>query len=495
VKETEDMALVFAADVPAATVSDRVRRGQLVRLATGVYTDDVTSDPAAVVAREWHAIVGRMFPRGVITDRSAVTGGPVEGVLYLSHSGRGREAELPGMTVTARTGAGPLDGDIALPGGLYQAGKGRALAENTRPSRSRGGRPRRTLDLAELGDWVDRLCQIDGAQLLAEYRENAEHVADAVGAPKDAVRKLAQLIGAALGTQRVQTASKALTARQASLPYDQDRIRLFDRLITGLRQSAPQNRSADDPCDPRYTFLPFFEAYFSNFIEGTEFELDEAIAVVYDNKQIPGRGSDSHDLLGTYKVVSGMEEMSTLASTPDEFLQLLRSRHATIMGGRPDKRPGFFKEVPNRAGDSVFVLPGLVPGTLGAGWERILELDTAFERAVYVMFLISEVHPFDDGNGRLARVTMNTELVAGLQSRIIVPTVFRDDYLGGLRRMTRQHDPSVLIKAMRYTHDYTSQIDFADLNRATGTLRATNAFHEPDSYERLTLPASLAAGD
>jgi hypothetical protein len=493
VKETEDMALVFAADMPAATISDRVRRGQLVRLATGVYTDDVTSDPAAVVAREWHAIAGRMFPRAVITDRSAITGGPVDGVLYLSHDGRGREAELPGMTVIARAGAGPLDGDIALPGGLYQAGKGRALAENTRPSRSRGGRTRRTLDAAELGNWVDRLCQIDGAQRLAEYRENAEHVAEAVGTPNDAVRKLAQLIGAALGTQRVRTTSKALTARQASLPYDQDRIRVFDRLITGLRESAPQNRPADDPRDPRYTFLPFFEAYFSNFIEGTEFELDEAIAVVYDNKVIPGRGSDSHDLLGTYKVVSNVEEMTRLASTPDEFLQLLRSRHATIMGGRPDKRPGFFKEAPNRAGDSLFVLPGLVPGTLGAGWERIPELDTAFERAVYVMFLISEVHPFDDGNGRLARVAMNTELVAGMQSRIIVPTVFRDDYLGGLRRMTRQRDPSVLIKAMRYGHDYTSQIDFASLSRATDALRATNAFHEPDSYERLMLPASLEA--
>ena len=268
---------------------------------------------------------------------------------------------------------------------------------------------------------------------------------------------------------------------------------MFDRLITGLRESAPQNRPADDPRDPRYTFLPFFEAYFSNFIEGTEFELDEAIAVVYDNKVIPGRGSDSHDLLGTYKVVSNVEEMTRLASTPDEFLQLLRSRHATIMGGRPDKRPGFFKEAPNRAGDSLFVLPGLVPGTLGAGWERIPELDTAFERAVYVMFLISEVHPFDDGNGRLARVAMNTELVAGMQSRIIVPTVFRDDYLGGLRRMTRQRDPSVLIKAMRYGHDYTSQIDFASLSRATDALRATNAFHEPDSYERLMLPASLEA--
>jgi hypothetical protein len=486
-----DTTLVFAADAPAATISDRVRRGQLVRLAVGVYTSDVTSDPAAVVVREWHAIVGRMFPRAVITDRSAMTGGPVEGVLYLAYEGRSREVDLPGMTVLARAGAGPLDGDIALPGGLYQASKGRALAENTRPSRSRDGRIRRTLDGAELGDWIDRLCQVDGAQLLAAYRGIAEHVADAVGAPGERVQRLSKMIGAALGTQQVSTASKALTARQASLPYDQERIRRFDRLITGLRQSAPQNRPVREPRNPQYTYLPFFEAYFSNFIEGTEFELDEAIAVIYDGKRIPGRGDDSHDLLGTYKVVSDLDEMTTLASTPDEFLQLLRSRHATILEGRSDKRPGFFKETANRAGDSLFVLPGLVAGTLCAGWERISDLDTAFERAVYVMFLVSEVHAFDDGNGRLARVMMNAELVSGMQSRIIIPTVFRDDYLGALRRMTRQDDPSVLIKALRYAHDYIAQIDFSDLTRATDTLRATNAFGEPDGDQRLTLPASL----
>jgi hypothetical protein len=69
-----DTTVVFAADLPAATISDRVRRGQLVRLATGTYTSDVTSDPAAVVGREWHAIVGGMFPGAVITDRSAITG-------------------------------------------------------------------------------------------------------------------------------------------------------------------------------------------------------------------------------------------------------------------------------------------------------------------------------------------------------------------------------------------------------------------------------------
>jgi hypothetical protein len=64
----------------------------------------------------------------------------------------------------------------------------------------------------------------------------------------------------------------------------------------------------------------FVFADFSNFIESTEFELDEAIAVVYESKQIPGREDDSHDLLGIYKIVSDLNEMTMLASTADEFL-------------------------------------------------------------------------------------------------------------------------------------------------------------------------------
>jgi hypothetical protein len=485
-----DTTIVFASDAPAATLSDRVRRGGLARLATGVYTSDVTSDPAAVTAREWPAIAGGMFPGAVITDRSAVTGGPVDGVLYLARDGRARDVELPGLKVTARPGAGPLDGDIPLPGGLYQASRGRAMAENARPSRSRAGRPRRTLDTAELGDWIDRLRQTDGPQRLARYREQAEVAASLVGAPEKAVKVLSQMIGAALGTQQITTSSRALTARQASLPYDQDRVDLFAQLADRLRLSAPQNRLAADPRDPRYAYLPFFEAYFSNFIEGTEFELDEAVAVVYDGKQVPGRADDSHDLLGTYKIVADPGEMTTRAAAPGEFLDLLQSRHATIMGGRPGKRPGHFKEAANRAGSSLFVLPGLAAGTLRAGWEGLARLDTAFERAVYMMFLVSEVHPFDDGNGRLARVMMNAELVAGSQSRIIIPTVFRDDYLGGLRQLTRQGDASVLIKALRYGHDYTARIDFTSLGQATQTLCATNAFNEPDSSERLQLPSA-----
>ncbi|HEY2042568.1 MAG TPA: Fic family protein [Jatrophihabitans sp.] len=489
-KENVVSSIVFAADQPAATISRRVARGALRRLASGVYTTDVNVEPTAVIKREWHTIVGGLLPAAVITDRSAPTGGPVDGILYLAHEARNREINLPGLIVLARHGMGPMDGDTPLPDGLYLASKGRALAENTRPSRARGGRARRTLGEAELGDWIDRLCQIDGEEKLARYRVQAEVIAEAVGAPETGIDSLSRLVGVALGTQRSDTGSKALAARQARLPYDHDRIQQFGRLMSALRASAPQNRPVDDLRGGRYRYLPFFEAYFSNFIEGTEFDIDEAVAIVYDGKEIPGRADDSHDLIGTYRIVSDLDEMMTTATSGAEFLQLLRSRHASVLAGRPDKNPGQFKEVANRAGNTSFVLPGLVPGTLSAGWQLMAELDTAFERAVYMMFLVAEVHPFDDGNGRLARIMMNCELVSARQSRIIIPTVYRDDYLGALRRLSRQDDPAVLIKALRYGQDYTAQINFSERGGAIAQLTQTNAFNEPNSDDRLVLPRS-----
>jgi Fic family protein len=183
--------------------------------------------------------------------------------------------------------------------------------------------------------------------------------------------------------------------------------------------------------------------------------------------------------------------MQTIARDGDEFVQLLRSRHASILAGRPNKNPGMFKKLPNRAGNTTFVLPELVEGTLRAGWARLPELDSPFERAVYTMFLVSEVHPFDDGNGRVARVMMNAELAAGAQTRIVVPTVFREDYLDGLRLLSRQDQPGVLIKALRYTHDYTSQIPWFTTESARRVLTATHAFNEPNSPDRLVLPSAL----
>src|SRR3546814_11306836 len=57
------------------------------------------------------------------------------------------------------------------------------------------------------------------------------------------------------------------------------------------------------------------EAYFSNFIEGTRFDVQEARQIIETGRPMPARDEDSHDVLGTYQIVGNRQEM---ASIPQE---------------------------------------------------------------------------------------------------------------------------------------------------------------------------------
>lgn len=83
-----------------------------------------------------------------------------------------------------------------------------------------------------------------------------------------------------------------------------------------------------------------------------------------------------------------------------------------------------------------------------------------------------------DGNGRLSRLFMNAELVANGQSRILIPTVYRDDYLLNLRRLSRDDEPLPYISMIARVHRFTALIDFSDYARAKAQLEACSAFRE-----------------
>ena len=220
----------------------------------------------------------------------------------------------------------------------------------------------------------------------------------------------------------------------------------------------------------------FFEAYFSNFIEGTEFLVEEAEDIVFNGRIMPTRTGDSHDILGTFQVVVDPTEMSRVPTTDDEFLDILCRRHQTMLSHSPEKTPGQFKSSENRVGTYPFVRPELVEGTLAAGFQIAQALREPFQRAVFLMFLITEVHPFLDGNGRLARIMMNAELEAGDHHRIIVPTVSRDDYMLPLRRLSRHGDVDPLVRSMARLQTFVSLIPFGNYNSALEALKDANAF-------------------
>jgi fido (protein-threonine AMPylation protein) len=194
--------------------------------------------------------------------------------------------------------------------------------------------------------------------------------------------------------------------------------------------------------------------------------------------------------LGTYRVVSNIADLSQLPKDMDAFWTLLSTRHETILNARPETRPGEIKTAVNRAGDTIFVVPDLVRGTLARGFEFYKALDAPSARAAFMMFLVSEVHPFNDGNGRIARVMMNAELVAAGLRRIIIPTVFRDDYLGALRALSRRSDPGAYLRMLDCAQRFSASIDFSDFVSARRSLEAANAFKDPGEARLTIFPGS-----
>lgn len=482
------MPEVFVSDTAISkAVSEGVARGRLRKLGSRLYTRNLDEAPERLVLRNWYYLITSYYPDALITDRTALENKPaLDGSVCLI-SDKKRDTVLPGLVFRPRKGPGPLDSDRSFIGGARLASPARAYLENMRTSRARGGRVARTLSRKEIEARLDALIRRQGEDALNRLRDEARDVSRQLELEPE-FDELDDLIGALLGTREAETESPIGKARAAGKPFDPDRIRLFESLFAALRETPPAARPVPQRSGAANANISFFEAYFSNFIEGTEFSVGEAEEIVFGGVIPRERPDDAHDILGTYRMVSDTAEMKTLPSDFEEFLALLRRRHAGIMAARPDKDPGAFKTKVNRAGNTVFVAPDLVTGTLEQGFAFLQGLGEPFQRAVFTMFLVSEVHPFADGNGRVARIMMNAELVAGGEERIIVPTAFRADYLGALKAVSHNGHTRPLIRMLDYAQQFGHAIDWRDLDRARMMLEQTGAFAEGEDA-RLRIPA------
>jgi len=479
-------------------VSQGIKDGALRPIGPKVYTRNLRDPPELLVKRHLWQLVSALVPGALIADRTALEIKPAPDGSIFVVSDRKRDLELPGVVIRPRRGAPPQAGhDQPFTGGLYLSSEARAYLDNMAPSRSYGGRARRTLTRAELETRLDDKIRSHGAPALNKLRDLARQLAPQLGREAE-LRELERIIAALLGTHEARLVTPRGRARQAGAPYDPDRIHLLEALHRELRAGAPVTRLAHERDPEGRATLAFFEAYFSNFIEGTRFSVDEAAEIVFHNI-IPGqRPEDAHDIAETWRIVSDPVEMARTPATPAELLELLRARHATVMGARPDKHPGVFKTATNQAGSTVFVAPELVQGTLIQGFDLYRSLDTPFARAVYLMFLVAEVHPFTDGNGRISRIMMNAELLAAGEERIIIPTVLRDSYISSLKALSHRADPRPFIRVITFAQRWVAAIPWASLATTTAVLTSCHAFLESQEAEDqgvgLRLPDGLPPG-
>lgn len=471
--------IVFSSSVSSISkqISSLEKEGKIRKIASRVYTSNVKDKPEEIIRRNLFLILGHLYPGSLVSHRSAFEFKPTEtGNIFITYTYTKR-VSLPGIVIRFLEGHGPIEGDNPLSGELFASQRERAFLENLQSSRKPGPESK-TLTLPEIEEKLEQIIRINGEEELNKVRDKAKEIAVQLGWQRE-FEKLNKMISAFTTRPSNILTSPVARARAFGVPYDPPRLQLFEKLFIELKQRTFRYRSEKNITNKAFSNFAFFESYFSNYIEGTVFEIEEAKQIIATQQPLPARNEDSHDILGTYQIVSDKEEMSKIPKSTEDILQILQYRHRIMLAAREEKKPGMFKDKNNFAGGTSFVDFNLVRGTLIKGFDFYQALDHPFARAAYMMFIVSEVHPFLDGNGRIARVMMNAELVHQNQSKIIIPTVYRDDYMLTLRRLTRQSDPDPYIRMLSRAHEFSEAIHGYEMHQMQQILERSNAFLEP----------------
>jgi Fic family protein len=476
----------------SARISSMEKKGVIRKIAPRIYTSNLEDDPGAIIKRNWYKILAVQYPDALLSHRSAMEFRPTPGGhVFLTYTYT-RNVELPGLTIHLLEGPGVIGGDKPFFETLHVSQEPRAYLENMQTSRAQG-EASKVLPQAAIEEKLEKIIQMKGEQALNVLRDEAREIAGQLDMEKE-FNKLNHLISALLSTgQSRNLRSSVAKARLLGEPFDASRIDLFENLYQALAEATFPNLPEQNTSTQSYRNFGFFESYFSNYIEGTEFLIEEAKEIIATETPLPTREDDSHDVLGTYQIIADQREMRIVPKDSDTLLRLLRERHAILLRSRISKKPGQFKDKNNRAGNTEFVDKDLVTGTLKKGFEWYSLLQHPFSKAAYMMFLISEVHPFLDGNGRIARVMMNAELTNAGFSKILIPTVYREDYIGALKQFTNQRIPDAYVRMLLRAWQFSYNIYGEDREEMEDVLNRSDAFKEP-KYGKLTIINRLTVG-
>lgn len=454
-----------------------VAKGKIKKIAPKIYTGKTEEAPETIIRRNIFTILGKQYEGAVLSHRSALEFKPTpSGNLYLTYTYT-KNIKLPGITLRIMKGPVPIEGDTQFTGELFVSQEARAYLENLQIAK-RSGEGSKTLAIEIIEEKLDKILQSRGEDGINKLRDTARIIAPKLGMQKE-FEKLHSIISALLTTHPSKILqSSAARARAMGVPYDSNRMQLFEHLFTELQQREFVILPDKNIAPESFGNFAFFESYFSNYIEGTVFSIDEAKSIIETQTALPTRNEDSHDVLGTFQLVSNIQEMSTVPTSAQHLLEILRYRHQVLLSARPSKKTGDFRGQPVFAGQTTFVGSELIVGTLIKAYDYYKALRAPFSRAIFMMFIIAEVHPFLDGNGRIARVMMNAELVAAAESKIMIPTVYRDDYIGALRRLTRHSDAEAYINMMKRAHVFSNNVYDENRDQMEHYLRSCNSFYE-----------------
>ena len=149
------------------------REGKITKIASRVYTSNMNDTPEHIVRRNIFYILGKLYPKAVISHRSAFEVRPTtDGDIYLTYTYT-RNVKLPGVTVHLMEGPKGLPSDSPFIEGLYVSSEPRAFLENMQEVRRRSGSSK-CLPKEELENRLEKKIQTNGEDSVNKLRDEAK---------------------------------------------------------------------------------------------------------------------------------------------------------------------------------------------------------------------------------------------------------------------------------------------------------------------------------
>ena len=213
----------------------------------------------------------------------------------------------------------------------------------------------------------------------------------------------------------------------------QNRLQEIDELKTKIDSFRPLS---EDILKQIQEYYKIGLTYSSNALEGNTLDLAETKVVIEDGLTINGKPMKDH--LETLGHASAFNELIELAKSKTISEENIKNLHKIFYAKIDSDNAGNYRQKPVivTGADIDFPLPEELDDKMKEFVSKLPQLKKelhAVEYAAMVHALFVNIHPFIDGNGRVARLIMNLALLQNGYNITIIPPVVRADYIRALQ--------------------------------------------------------------
>lgn len=182
--------------------------------------------------------------------------------------------------------------------------------------------------------------------------------------------------------------------------------------------------------------------YTSNALEGNTLDLAETKVVIEDGLTISGKPIKDH--LEAIGHADAFNELAKLAKGDLITEENIKCLHRLFYIKLDSENAGIYRKKPVIVTGADFNFP--LPDELESKMQDFISSLPAMkeklhpvEFAAMVHALFVNIHPFIDGNGRVARLLMNLVLLQAEYNITVIPPVVRADYIRALQDTNRNN--------------------------------------------------------